>query len=342
MKINYPLTYNAVELAAYNPNILRAIVGLKICQKTLSDLSSDKLLIRMEAAPCNPSDIAFLQGGYNVVKTLPTVPGFEGCGIVVDAGEDLDGDYWIGRRVSCFVRGNNDGSWAEYFVADESQILLAHPDFEAHQAAMFFVNPFTAYALMDEAIRHKSKAVVINAAGSRLAEYLLALAQLNDIKTIGVVRKEKTAEVLLKKGFDEVLVSTDENYESQLTEVIQRIQPTTFFDAVAGEASGTIANLLPKNSQMVVYGGLSTRPLSGINAMQFIFNNLVVKGFDLNKWFTSAEKSKIQIATLLLSRLILEKNVENPISIEVSIEEVAKGIRHYLSTMSEGKMLIRF
>ena len=48
------------------------------------------------------------------------------------------------------------------------------------------------------------------------------------------------------------------------------------------------------------------------------------------------------MATLLLSALVLEKNVENPISIEVGIEEVAKGIRHYLGSMSEGKMLIRF
>ncbi len=341
MKITYPLTYRAVELAAYHPNILRAIVGLKITTKTLVGLPSDKLLIRMEAAPCNPSDIAFLQGGYNVVKSLPAVAGFEGCGIVVDAGEDLDGDYWVGRRVSCFVSGNTDGTWAEYFVTDEKQLLTAHPDFESHQAAVFFVNPFTAYALMDEAIRCKSKAVVINAAGSRLAEYLLALAQLNGIITIGIVRKEKTAEVLRNKGFDEVLVSTDINYESHLTEVIQRLQPTCFFDAVAGEAAGTIANLLPKNSQMIVYGGLSTKPLSGINAMQLIFNNLVIKGFDLNKWFISTEKSDIQMASLLLSALILEKNVENPISIEVGIEEIAKGIRHYLGSMSEGKMLIR-
>ena len=342
MKITYPLSYRALELDAYQPNVLRAILGLKTTKKTLVSLPPTKLLLRMEAAPCNPSDIAFLQGSYNVVKTLPTVAGFEGCGIVVDVGEDLDGDAWLGRRVSCFLSGNSDGTWAEYFVADENQLLPTHPDFESHQAAVFFVNPFTAYALIDEAVRHKSQSVIINAAGSRLAEYLLALAQFNNIKTIGIVRKEKTAEVLRSKGFDEVLDSTDENYESQLKEVIHRLKPTTFFDAVAGEASGTIVNLMPKNSQLIVYGGLSTKPLSGINAMQLIFNGLHIKGFDLNKWFVSTEKSEIQMATILLSALVLEKNVENPISIEVGIEEVAKGIRHYLGSMSEGKMLIRF
>lgn len=45
-----------------------------------------EVLIRVESAPINPSDLAFLKGHYSSNKPLPCVPGFEGSGVVVSNG----------------------------------------------------------------------------------------------------------------------------------------------------------------------------------------------------------------------------------------------------------------
>jgi NADPH:quinone reductase-like Zn-dependent oxidoreductase len=63
----------------------------------------------MEAAPCKPSDLLFLQRMYGVVKTRPTVSSWEGAGTVVSAGS-LMGQWLVGRRVAVGSQGDQDGT----------------------------------------------------------------------------------------------------------------------------------------------------------------------------------------------------------------------------------------
>ena len=50
-----------------------------------------EVLVKIEAAPINPSDIVFLKGLYGSKKPLPVVPGFEGSGTVVENGGGMLG-----------------------------------------------------------------------------------------------------------------------------------------------------------------------------------------------------------------------------------------------------------
>jgi NADPH:quinone reductase len=59
-----------------------------------------EVLIRLAAAPINPSDLGFLAGSYAAQRPLPAVPGFEGSGTVVAAGPGLLPRLLAGRRVS--------------------------------------------------------------------------------------------------------------------------------------------------------------------------------------------------------------------------------------------------
>src|SRR3989475_11199761 len=46
----------------------------------------DEVLVQMRAAPINPADLNQIEGKYPVRPELPATPGFEGAGVVVDAG----------------------------------------------------------------------------------------------------------------------------------------------------------------------------------------------------------------------------------------------------------------
>jgi NADPH:quinone reductase len=338
----FPLTYRAIELPSYNANILRAILGLKVVEKHFDSLPHDQLLIKMEAAPCNPSDIAFLLGGYNIVKPLPAVPGFEGTGTVIAAGTESGAESLVGKRVCCFSQSQNDGSWAEYIMVKNNQILLVDDRLTTEQAAMFFVNPFTAFGLFEIALAKKSKAILMNAAGGRVPEFLKVFANRHGIRTIGIVRKTKTAKSLLENGWDAVLVSTEENFTEALQTKIDEMDIDIAFDAVGGEQTGLIANFLPEGGELVVYGGLSGKEIGGIDSIPFIFRELTVKGFNLNNWLFHAENEKIMQASDVITTMLLSGEVKNPVSIQVEMEEITKGLKHYLGTMSEGKMLLKF
>ncbi|PKP53321.1 MAG: hypothetical protein CVT92_04745 [Bacteroidetes bacterium HGW-Bacteroidetes-1] len=338
----FPIHYKAVELPAYNANTLRALLGLHVVNKSVDAPKAGQLLLHMLAAPCNPSDIAFMQGNYNVVKSLPAVPGFEGAGIVIAAGEGVDGKFWIGKRVSCFAQDDQDGTWAEYFIAKPQQLIIVDERLTTEQAACFFINPFTAWGLFDEVLKKKSKAILINAGGSRVAEFFFALAKRNQIQCIATVRKNETALSLKQNEVGEVLFSGMDDFDGQLQKSIRAMGVSLVFDAVAGDMTGLIANSLPSGAEIIVYGGLSGKGLSGINPLQLIFKDLTIRGFNLNQWFSERSDKQINEVSASLAAMIITGEVANPIGIQVGITEIAQGLKHYLGSMSKGKMLIKF
>src|SRR5512141_3290872 len=75
-----------------------------------------QVLVRIAAAPINPSDLGFAGGSYGFQKPFPVVPGFEGSGTVVAAGSGLLPRLWLGRRVMCSAAPTSGGTWAQYLV----------------------------------------------------------------------------------------------------------------------------------------------------------------------------------------------------------------------------------
>ena len=86
MSAAIPSEMRVLELENYAEDLNRAIQNLHVTQKPTPQPGPGQVLVRIEAAPCNPSDLIFMQGLYGVVKTLPAVPGWEGTGTVVASG----------------------------------------------------------------------------------------------------------------------------------------------------------------------------------------------------------------------------------------------------------------
>ena len=154
------------------------MLGLKLTEVEIPKPGDNDVIIKVHAAPINPSDIAFIQGSYNVIKTLPTIPGFEASGNVIDAG--INAKDLIGRNVSCFVQTDRCGTWSEFVVAHKSDVIALKDDMDMDQAAGFTVNPFTAYGMFKIALRRDSKAVIQNAAGGQVAAFIRMMAAENN------------------------------------------------------------------------------------------------------------------------------------------------------------------
>ncbi|MDZ7743615.1 MAG: alcohol dehydrogenase catalytic domain-containing protein [Bacteroidota bacterium] len=99
------------------------------------------MLVKMEAAPINPSDIAFMQGGYNIKKTTPCVPGFEGTGVVVKAGDDTEARQLLAKKVSCFSQQDADGTWAEYFITRAQDCIPLNEHMPSRAGRLFCDQP---------------------------------------------------------------------------------------------------------------------------------------------------------------------------------------------------------
>ena len=86
--------------------------------------ASGEVLIKVECAVINPSDLYMMQGNYNGEFTYPLTPGAEGMGTVVENGGGLMGWSLVGKRVGFTRPGekggkfSRGGAYAEYIVTN--------------------------------------------------------------------------------------------------------------------------------------------------------------------------------------------------------------------------------
>jgi NADPH:quinone reductase-like Zn-dependent oxidoreductase len=82
-------------------------------------LGPKQILVKIRAAPINPSDFLFTLGQYGFKHPVPTTPGFEGAGTVVQVGAEADKNL-VGKNVAVWLDGvTNSGTWSDYFVTSQ-------------------------------------------------------------------------------------------------------------------------------------------------------------------------------------------------------------------------------
>ncbi|WP_022708341.1 zinc-binding dehydrogenase [Paracoccus zeaxanthinifaciens] len=217
------------------------------------DPTGNQVLVRMEAAPINPSDLAILVGGADIenaqfspdkfVAQMPAqanaasksrhglkLPaGNEGAGTVVAAGDDKAAQALIGQRVSC-VPGN---AYSQYCIADAA-MCLPLGDHSAEEGASAFVNPMTALGFVENAKADGQNAILHTVGASNLGQMLTRICQEDGLDLVNIVRKEDQVELLKGLGATHVVNSSADDFMDQLTAAIADTSAFYGFDPVGG------------------------------------------------------------------------------------------------------------
>jgi NADPH:quinone reductase-like Zn-dependent oxidoreductase len=330
----------ALVLEEYREDITAAIGGLKISELPVPRPRRGQVLVRIERAPCNPSDLLLLQGKYGTLKKLPTVPGWEGAGEVVASGGGWLAGWLQGKRVACALQGDRSGTWAEYFVASAKQCIPLKPQLTFDKAASLIINPFTAAGLLDTARRGSHAAAVHTAAASQLGRMLQAMAAEANYPVINVVRREAQVDLLKSRGATYVLNSSHESFLDELKSLCDRLKATAAFESIAGDMTGTVFNAMPHGSTVYLYGALSEEPCSNIDPLELIFHDKAVAGFYLGAWMRRRGTLGILRTASKLQRMLIDNRIETTIQRRVTLDEVQDGLTQYVNNMTSGKILI--
>jgi NADPH:quinone reductase-like Zn-dependent oxidoreductase len=330
----------AIVLKEYNPNLIRALKNLELIDMPVPKPRAKEVLVQVEASPVNPSDIAFLRGGYNIVKPLPAIPGFEGTGKIVAVGTDVDSSK-IGERVSFFTQSNESGAWAEFCIIGENDFIPLSPEMPLEQAACFFVNPFTAYALMEHLSENQHQAIIQSAAMGQVGNFIRYFAREKHIKVINLVRKEAQEKTLREQDCKNVLNTQDDDFGAKLSNMAGQLNATGAIDAVGGELTGHLLNAMPAGSELMLYGGLSGMPISAINPLALIFENKILSGFNLNDWLAEKSGKDFEKISHYIQQLFIEGKLKTQIHETFALDDFYAGLRAYIGNMSAGKVLLR-
>ena len=244
----------------------------------------------------------------------------------------------IGRRVACGVQREGDGTWAQYVLTDASTCLPLLPRVTFEQGATLLVNPFTAWALVEQAKRERHRAVVQTAAASALGRMVLRLCRRAELPVIHIVRRAEQVRQLKALGAEVVLDSSEPDFDETLKRHCHDLRTTLALDAVAGDLPGQLLGAMPRGSKVVVYGALSEQEVQ-VSPAQLIFHGASVEGFWLSDYLGSLSLPGLLDRAVRVQRA-LTTDLQVEVRARVGLGDAVAGIRSYEAQMTGGKVLL--
>ena len=225
--------------------------------------SADEVLIKVEAAPINPSDLGLLLSFAADLSSISTSgsedetvtsmkihpalmgsmkprlnqsmqAGNEGAGIIIDAGENAK--ELIGKTVG--LAGG--AMYSQYRCVPAASCLVMDEGTSPAEAASSFVNPLTALSFVETMKMENHTALVHTAAASNLGQMLVKICKDDGIPLVNIVRKSEQVELLKNLGAEYVCNTSDESFMDDLVNALVATGATLGFDATGGGNNGEL------------------------------------------------------------------------------------------------------
>jgi NADPH:quinone reductase-like Zn-dependent oxidoreductase len=231
---------------------------ISLAKVAVAPPQSDEILVRMEAAPLNPSDLALLFAGADmraaraevgadgpVVKAqvperalgslaarlgvgLPV--GNEGAGTIVATGDSDAAKALLGRRVA--VAGG--AMYAQFRTVKARDAMVLPQGASARDGASSFVNPLTALGMLETMRQEGHTALVHTAAASNLGQMLNRICLADGVELVNVVRSPAQVALLRDQGARHIVDSTSDTFLPDLAAAVAQTGATLAFDAIGG------------------------------------------------------------------------------------------------------------
>jgi NADPH:quinone reductase-like Zn-dependent oxidoreductase len=229
----------------------------------------DEVVVRIAAAPINPSDLGLLVGAADLstmqasgTKDLPVITakvpeagmramagrldeslpiGNEGAGTVVKTGSSDAAKALMGRTVAAI----GGAMYSQYRCLKLSECLPLPAGTTAAEGASCFVNPLTSLGMTETMRREGHTALVHTAAASNLGQMLNKICLKDGIALVNIVRSAAQAEILRGLGAKYIVDSTSPTFMDDLIAALVETGATIAFDAIGGgKLAGQILNAM--------------------------------------------------------------------------------------------------
>lgn len=290
------------------------------------------LVIRMEYAPINPSDLITISGAYRGRTQLPFLPGFEGVGIVHQVGDNVS-QFKTGERVMPI---RQSGTWQQYQIANSENCFKMDDRLSAQDAAMSYINPMTAIKMVDEIAQVKrAEKVLVNAANSEIGHIIIELCLKIGADITALARSDRSTNELAQKFGDQITVQNQDQF--LLEKNVQNYN--AMFDAIGGPIAEELALSLKTNGMIVHYGLLSGTPISPkLNEQR---PDIQLKLYWLRNWVHNAPYEDVQKMFDKSAGLILDGTISTRVFKTLPLEHIKHAEQILNDTNRSGKVLLK-
>ncbi|XP_037310487.2 enoyl-[acyl-carrier-protein] reductase, mitochondrial [Pungitius pungitius] len=295
----------------------------------LPPIGAKDVLVKMLAAPINPSDINMIQGTYAILPDLPAVGGNEGVAQILEVGGQVTslrtGDWVIPKDAGL-------GTWRTVAVVAEDDVIALPCDIPLLSAATLGVNPCTAFRMLCDFEELKAgDSVIQNAANSGVGQAVIQIAAARGISTINVIRDRAEFTELsdrLKAMGGTHVIKEEALRRPDMKELFKNCpKPKLALNGVGGKSATELLRHLQYGGSMVTYGGMAKQPVT-VPVSALIFKDVKVRGFWVTQWKRDHSSDGKAFAAMLdeLCRLVQEGKLTPPTCTQVDLQDYSRAL----------------
>ena len=284
-----------------------ATVTVSLERTELRPPDTNEVLVRMEAAPINPSDLGNMFAGADLSSVSVTTGGTgvsamlshaaihtaaarvgdslpmgnEGAGIVIEAGTSEAAQALLGKTVAL-----RTGSYAQYRCIAAEHCLVLPDGTTPQDAASCFVNPLTALGMVETMRLEGHTALVHTAAASNLGQMLQKICTADGVSLVNIVRTPAQAQLLREIGATHVCDSSAATFSNDLTDALAQTGATIGFDATGG--GGLASQILTAMEATLNRGAGYSRYGSSVHKQVYLYGSLQLGATELNRSYGMA------------------------------------------------------
>jgi NADPH2:quinone reductase len=290
-----------------------------------------QILVRVHAAGVNPYDTYMRNGTYAIKPPLPYTPGSDAAGTVETVGDGVK-KVKAGDRV--YTAKTLSGAYAEYTLADESQVYLLPQKVSFAQGAGLWVPYGTAYtALHHQAQARAGESLLIHGASGGVGIAAIQFARALGMTVIGTAGSPRGLELISKEGAHYAFDHGKAEHSEEILKVTGGGGVDVVLEMLANVNLATDLKLLALRGRVIVIGN---RGEITINPRDLMARRASIRGFTL--WAaTEAEAAEIHAAIAAG----LENDTLRPIvGKELPLKDAAIAHQEILSPGAFGKIAL--
>lgn len=221
----------------------------------IPSLKPTQVLIRAVATSVNFADVKARYGNKNGGNRPPFIPGLDVAGVVEAVGDEVL-TLKVGQRVIAFPQ---NGSYAEYVVANESLTFVIPDSLDFDAAAASPIVSFTAYKLLADVGRLiQGETVLIHAAAGGVGTTASQMAKILGAScVIGTVGNDTKVQTAIEAGCDHVICYGTDDFPTEVNNITSGQGVDIILDSIAGSVSEKSLQCLAKYGRLVHFGNSS-------------------------------------------------------------------------------------
>ena len=308
------------------------VAGLRVEELDRPSPGQGELLVRVDAAALNFSDLLMMEGKYQIRPSLPFTPGQEIAGIVAETGRDTG--LACGSRVAGKVEW---GGFANYAIL-RSDMAIRIPDSIGIAAAACLPVVYTTalVALGEDAAISEGETILIHAAAGGLGSAALQVAKARGARVIAAVTGSGKKRFVANQGAELAIDYEKEDFVSAVLEFAKG-GADVILDSVGGEVTRQSLRCLARKGQLLI-AGFSGGEIAHIPANRLLLRRAVVRGI---YWNHDLDRKMVDRCTRELVDLCAAGTIRPVVDDRYEFDDLPLALGRLKSGETIGKLALR-